>query len=268
MKILLTGSKGFVGSHLYKVLEKEHDIVGLEAKLLFRNWYDEMCQVIDPSLDAVVHVGAISNNQFTGADIYLWNTYATYLIAEHVKRMDTKPIQFIFFSSFLVGATANDWSKRTPYSWSKAQSESYLNTYLSDAAILRPCVMWGDESNKKATLGSVPWRLASHSLEYLIRNWKRKYVHINDVVDAVKICLRDNLKGAFDVAPDEFHTSEALAELIRWDGYKWTDNPLKDLGMNFISSHTNADLVSKIPKWEPKIRIEDELPRLEGSLFQ
>ena len=63
MKILLTGNEGFVGNHIQSTLEAKHEVIGLEAQPSFQEWYDEMNTVLDTSIDAVVHVGAIAENQ-------------------------------------------------------------------------------------------------------------------------------------------------------------------------------------------------------------
>ena len=72
MRILITGDKGFVGSNLRATLEPNHEVVGLEARERFRDWYDEMYAIMDTPIDGVIHVGAIAENQSDRDDIYLW----------------------------------------------------------------------------------------------------------------------------------------------------------------------------------------------------
>lgn len=265
MRILLTGHKGFVGSHVQRALEADgNEVVGLEATSTFQAWHDEMDVIMNTRIDATIHLGAISNNQYNDPDIFLWNSYATFLLAQRARRKPAQ-IPFIFFSSFLVGNTMRDWEVRTPYTWSKAQAEDFVQVCLPHATILRPGVMWGNEQNKAGGNGSVPWRLANHSLEYMFRNWQRKYVHVDDVVKAVKLCLEDRPKGIFDLAPAHLHTNEQLADLVEWDGFEWIEDP-QEVGHKFISSHENRDELPTPPGWEPKVAIEDALPRLEWIL--
>ena len=294
MRIVLTGDKGFVGVHIRKELEVTHEVVGLEATEQFQDWYDNMNAVMDTDIDAVIHIGAISNNQCQDPDIYLWNSYATYLLAQRVRQKSVPPMDpdssgqavckqarpgmdgpyrdrgklampFIFFSSFLVGSTMDDWSMRTPYTWSKAQAEDFVRDCLPHATILRPCVMWGNEAKKVSTNGTVPYRLASHDLEYMFSNWVRKYVHVSDVVEAVKLCLYNRPQGTFDLAPDRSWTNQELAELVEWKNYQWIDNP-QAVGLKHISTHVNRDELPTPPGWTPKVLMEEELPRLEREL--
>ena len=68
-RILITGDKGFVGSHIRAALEsdksrlgQEHvedsrcftgEMVGLEVRERFRDWYDDLYEVMDTPIDAV-----------------------------------------------------------------------------------------------------------------------------------------------------------------------------------------------------------------------
>ena len=266
-RVLITGDKGFVGSNIRAALEREHEVVGLEARERFRDWYDEMYEVMDTPIDAVVHAGAIPDNQSQDPNIYLWNSYATFLLAQRVRQKmhSMSPIPFIFFSSFLVSSTMHNWEARTPYAWSKAQAENFVRVYLPHATILRPGVMWGDEDGaKNLEHRSVPFRLAAHNLEYLFRNWGRNYVHVSDVVVAVKLCLENRPKGTFDLMT-EYVSNQKAATFIEWQGYEWLDSPEK-VGFKYISSHNEDNTLPMPPGWTPKVLMAIELPRLEWEL--
>lgn len=117
MRILLTGHKGFVGSHIWTALKQDrHKIVGLDANLSFKIRDDEMNAIMDSEIDAIIHAGAISNKQSQDQNVYLWNSYATKLIAQRAREkvQTCDDFVFIFFSSCLVGETANDWNRRSP----------------------------------------------------------------------------------------------------------------------------------------------------------
>ena len=267
MRILITGDKGFVGSNLRAALEPTYEVVGLEARERFRDWYDEMYAIMDTPIDGVIHVGAIAENQSERDDIYLWNGYATFLLAQRVRqKIDSmSPIPFIFFSTYLVESTMNDWEARSPYTWSKAQAENFVRLSLPCATILRPVNMWGREERKPPLTRSVPYRLASHQLELLLKNWGRNYVHVDDVVEAVTDCLKYKHKGTFSVMHPYVWMNEDLAPLIEWEGYEWTENP-NTVDLNHANSHVKQRVSPPVPGWEPKVLMEEELPRLEKEL--
>ena len=266
MRLLLTGDKGFVGSNIRAALEPEYEVVGLEARERFSDWYNEMYDVMDTPVDAVVHAGAMADSQSQNPDIYLWNSYATFLLAQRVRQKmhSMSPIPFVFFSTYLVESTMENWETRTPYTWSKAQAENFVRVYLPHATILRPGVMWGDEREKNSADGSVPFRLAAHNLEYLFKNWARNYVHVHDVVAAVKLCLENRPKGTFNLIT-EYVTNQQAATFLEWQGYEWVDNP-QEVGFKYISSHTEDSTTPTPPGWGPKVLMGVELPRLEREL--
>lgn len=267
MRILLTGHEGAVGTEIRELLEPEHEIVGLEAKGTFREWYDAMYRVMDEPLDAVVHAGAISANQSQRDDMYLWNSYATFLLAQRTRQKmnSMSPMPFVFFSSFLVESTIDNWEGRSPYAWSKAQGENFVRVYLPHASIVRPAVIWGRDHKRKPEYRSVPYRLASHDLKYLFRGWGRYYIHVSDVARAVRECLIHRHKGTYSLAQSVMWMNEDLAELVEWSGYEWIDKP-ETVGHRYILHKFPKPVSPPVPGWKPEVRLKDELPQLERAL--
>ena len=254
MTILLTGNKGFVGSHVESAFEADsHEVVGLEAAKTFQQWYNEMSVLMDTPIDAIVHIGAVSENQSEDPDIYEWNARASFHLA---KRASSIP--FIFFSSYLVNSTMHDWESRSPYTKTKAFAEELVSEVCPHATIIRPGVMWGKETNKNPRYRTVPYMLTTRTLKKMYRGWGRNYVHIADVIKAVKICVENRPAGTFSLVGDRVWVNEDLAELVKWKGYEWVDNDLK-----YQNSHPDVVDCPRIPGWQPKVRMEDEVPRLE-----
>ena len=125
--------------------------------------------------------------------------------------------------------------------------------------------MWGREARKLPENRSVPYRLASHQLEFLLKQWGRNYAHIDDVVEAVVNCLKYKHKGTFSVMQPYVWMNEELAPLIEWKGYEWTENP-NAVGLSHVNSHVKQRVSPPVPGWEPKVLMEQELPRLEKEL--
>ena len=196
MRILIAGHEGFVGRNLKEALENNHKIFTLEKSESFDVWKDKVQAVVSEPVDVIVHSGAISSTQYQRPDIFLWNAQATKYLFEKSILKSNSPY-FIFFSTFLVAEAEKDSHQVSYYTWSKLLAEQYIKNNEWDArnwCILRPCVMWGDESG---CIGdrSIPYLLASGELEYLYSDWGRDYVHITDVVEAVQSVSKLNFKG-------------------------------------------------------------------------
>ena len=264
MKILLTGHKGYVGSHLRKALFADgHSVLGMEADCSFDQWLGRFSKSKNwdyrlHKLDAVLHVGAISENQSEDPEIYLWNSYGSFVLAKFIKERYGDRIPFIFFSTYLVESTENDWGARSAYTWSKVQAEQYIQTELRQATILRPGTMWGEETKKNPLYRTVPYQLATHSLKKLYKNWGRNYVHVSDVIRAVKNCLVHRHQGIYSMAGDAVWMNEQLAELVKWDGYEWMDSDLK-----YKNSHLDEVKTPRLPGWTPIVQMKTELPLAE-----
>ncbi len=261
MKILVTGHKGYVGSNVYAKLGETHVMRGLEICDDFDAWMRQMREAVMWA-DAIVHIGAISENQSQRQDIALWNTHATYLLVREfaIHGMGRYNMPFIYFSSYHVEASQDDKTSRTAYTWSKALAEEYIRDNYSFATILRPGVMWGREDKKRPQARSVPYMLATHTIKYLFRNWTRNYVHIDDVIRAIELCLTYRLPGTFRLFDPEPWTNEMLAELIEWDEYEWK-NPEEVL--SHVSPHIVKPLSLPLPNWKPTVDMRKEFPRLE-----
>ena len=269
MKILLTGHNGFVGRHISKALRDDaHTVIGIEAEPQFDHWVGKFTRSLKydvalQKIDAVVHAGAISSNQYTVPDIFIWNSYASLILAKYVRDRYGQ-IPFVFFSSFQVSASENDWHKRSWYAWSKVFAEDCIRAVLPGATILRPSVMWGDEKAKQVGC-SVPYQLATHQLTHLYTNWGRDYVHVSDAVEAVKIGIHDAPAGTFSL-DGEYWRNEQLAELTDWNRYQLVENPQAALGVAFNNSqYEGQDSRMRLPGWERKADLKTEFKRIENA---
>ena len=93
----------------------------MDKAISFDKWVDIMYYKTSYPFDydVVLHIGAISHNQYKGADIFLWNALATKMLAKRVRHPDGTMPCFIYFSSAIVKVTENDLSDRMYYGWSK-----------------------------------------------------------------------------------------------------------------------------------------------------
>lgn len=265
MRILVTGHNGFVGRHVYNAFNKTDEVICLEACDTFHEWIDKMHGITSEPFDVVLHIGALSDNQSDRPDIFLWNALGTQLLAESVLAVNVP--YFVFFSSSVVrGTSGAELKNRTNYGWSKLMGENFLiESYRKidsdEFCILCPGVMWGDEGGSPGRR-SVPYRLATHTLTGMFRGWVRDYVHVDDVVKALKVCVKRRNVGIYDLMTGIDTVNEDLAKMVDWDGFEWLDDP-RAHGFKQFSEHISS-CNERVPFWEPSVRIGEKLRRFEA----
>jgi ADP-L-glycero-D-manno-heptose 6-epimerase len=124
MKILITGSKGFIGQNMVNALKDEYELV-------FYNWGDNL-----PYLNGIsicVHLGGLSSTTETDVDKILTMNYdfSRWLLGE-CQRFG---VNFQYASSASVYGLGENFQEdapvdpRSPYAWSKYLFERYVHQY-------------------------------------------------------------------------------------------------------------------------------------------
>ena len=276
MKILLTGHRGLVGSRVMEELSfAGADVYCLEVNGDFAKWHEDFEAFTSVPHDMYLHIGGIANNQYKDPDIFLWNTYASVLLAKKAREYSAP---FVFFSSFLVSTSENRdmWHTRSPYGWSKAFAEEAVTDILDDYIVFRPNVIWGriinDETPDSIVNNtSVPDRLVAKRIDYLFKNWQRSYVHVDDVVSAVlravnivinQVGTFGSYAGVYRLGENRLYTNEELAAMTIYDDYVWVDNP-DDVGHEFVSSHVDDVGLPSLPGFDYDYDVETHLANHE-----
>jgi ADP-L-glycero-D-manno-heptose 6-epimerase len=155
MKILVTGYKGFIGSHMLKALD-EHDTITYEWGETFPN--------LD-GVDWVIHIGAISSTTEKNVEKIMLQNYdfSCQLLDECLQ----KNINFQFSSSASIYGLNENFTEdspvdpRTPYAWSKYMFEKYASSKYNIAnkkglslQIFRYFNVYGDGEEHKGTQAS------------------------------------------------------------------------------------------------------------------
>jgi len=133
MKILVTGSAGFIGQNMVNALRDEHDVIT----------YDVRENGEHPSvegLDWIVHLGAISSTTETNVEkVFHFNyDYSVFLLQEAIKHN----VNFQWASSASVYGNENttfrekdNLNPQSPYAWSKFCFERYIKTLSYDIMV-------------------------------------------------------------------------------------------------------------------------------------
>lgn len=187
MRILLTGHKGFIGSHLLKAFEAAgHEVSTYE-------WDGVLPSVM--MQDWVVHVGAISSTTETDIEkimrqnvdfsIQLYNACKTY------------GVKFQFASSASVYGFGTEFKETSPvdprnaYAWSKYLVERYIERHPmgSTCHVFRYFNVYGPGEDHKGRQASPFTQFEKQAImdkEIEVfegsENFRRDFIHVDDVV--------------------------------------------------------------------------------------
>lgn len=205
MRILMTGSHGFVGTNLIEALDTTYHIIRWDAR-------EEKPL---PECDAVIHLAGLAHdtkNTIEAKKYFEVNTELTKKIFD--RYLENGARKFIFFSS--IKAKDGD----TAYARSKKAAEEYiLNTDYTDDTdkrvyILRPCMIHGkgNKGNMNLLVRWVkkgwPWPLAAFEN-------KRSYASIGNVSFIVEQLLSKNVEsGIYEVCDDEPVSTNDMIDII------------------------------------------------------
>jgi ADP-L-glycero-D-manno-heptose 6-epimerase len=204
MKVLLTGYKGFIGSHLYRALKnKGHDVTTFE-------WGELLPSVI--AQDWVIHTGAISSTTERDIEkIMRQNVDCTIDLYDSCKKFGVK---FQFSSSASVYGMNTEFKEdsqadpKTPYAWSKYLCERYIMNNMSQTTqIFRYFNVYGPEGEEhKGNQASPFCQFKKQSEKFgkitVFENsekYCRDFIHVDDVVQYHLRFLDIDCSGIFNV---------------------------------------------------------------------
>ncbi len=187
MDILLTGHRGYVGTHLKPFLEEHgHEVTGADRKEMVENWKGFAYDIRTYEFDVVIHAGANADSQYNDPDIFTDNYRNALFIAEQVKA--APDVKLLFFSTCMAHEPTN-W-----YAWSKRCAEIEIRTLLKpQSTIIRPFNIYG--GNEPAHRKSLPRKLLDGEAKYLFKNYIRDFIHVNDVCRAIQNILKNSRWG-------------------------------------------------------------------------
>lgn len=202
MKVLITGSHGFVGSNLIDALSGEYDVIRWDIRV------DKPL----PEVDAVIHLAGLAHDTKNTTEAEAYFKVNTYLTQQIYKRfLDSSARTFIFFSS--IKAQDND----TPYAKSKKKAEEYIQNHMDDQKkvyILRPCMIHGKgvKGNLpllyKVAKKGIPWPLAAFENQ-------RSFASMENVIFVVNELLKQSVQsGIFNICDDESVSTNELILLL------------------------------------------------------
>jgi len=198
-KIAITGSAGFVGSHLLSILEKDNNVelilMDIQSGIDICDWN----QIKDIKADVFIHLANksyVPDSYKYPLDFYNVNINSTLNILELARINNAK---LIYLSSYIYGHPQylpidekHPVSAFNPYAQTKAICESLCEGYSRDfnmpIIIFRPFNIYGKGQNSQFLIPAIIQQIKNNE-KIVIKDDrpKRDYIHVSDVVQA--ICL-------------------------------------------------------------------------------
>ena len=234
MHITVTGSHGFIGSHLRQHLSKDNELNCWDTKIQ-KNIADFH---IDRT-DLIIHLAALAGirESFEQADDF-WKTNVEY--TKHVFSVAEKSNTRVIYAS---SSACKKWFGN-PYSISK-----YVNEFIAppNSVGLRFSTVWGQGARGDML---VP-QIQNKTLKFATQH-KRDLIHVTDVVSAIQTIIdHPEQTGVFEVGTGK---TIKVDELVAYNGLNVPIQHGQDyeLEENLLPSHRLRAL-----GWAPKKDIMD-----------
>ena len=286
MKIVISGSEGFIGKRLKRVFQENYDF---EIEYLdIVNGHDlcrfETIQNIGPC-DVFIHLAALSyvpDSFKNPRKFYHVNICSTLNALEFCRLQNAR---MLFISSYVYGKPEylpidekHPLNAFNPYAQTKIICEKLCEGYNRDfgltCTVLRPFNIYGEGQNKSFLLPSIISQIKSggKTIKLMDPSPRRDFIHVDDVVKAIELFTKnltdvENHLQFYNIASGKSHSVLELTEIIKTFG-----DPFNKIKFEFTPQEVRKNEVNetvgsyqKIKKeigWEPSVSIEDGLKRL------
>jgi UDP-glucose 4-epimerase len=273
-RILITGSSGFVGKELVKVLKQNNYIIYPIDKSDGYDITDFNTLLNIPDFDCVVHLAGklfVPESYTYPLDFYTTNVQGTLNVLELARIRNAK---VIYFSSYLYGSPNHlpvdenhQLSPHNPYAQSKLIGEELCKAYNRDfgvkTIIFRPFNVYGKNQNLNFLIPSIINQCLKGEITLKDARPKRDFIYIEDILSAIQLAIKneDINFGIYNLGSGISHSVSEVVDII-----------IKNMGININAEYTNEyrenevlDCVANIDKikkelnWTPKISLEEGL---------
>ena len=234
MKILITGSDGFIGQHLKLFLQDKHQLICLDKK---SGNYILTCD-LNYDVDMVIHLAGLSGVRDSldkPTDYWIQNVVASHRIFKNFKDK-----RILYASS----STAREpW--RNPYAMSKFYMEHIAP---ANTMGMRFTTVYGPNAREEMFIP----KLLRNDVDYINIDHKRDFIHVNDILTAISLLMTNKIKKRkiIDIGTGISHS---LIDII---SHLNIDIENKRVGTMFERKDNKADIRPLLNlNWKPQIEL-------------
>jgi UDP-glucose 4-epimerase len=276
--IIVTGSGGFVGSHLVKRLRDEGaEVIPIDMSqgIDVTDW--KQVKACQGDIDIVYHLAAKTYIPATNEDprdTYLVNLVGTLNMLELGRRSKVK--NFIFASSYIYGNPqyipvdeGHPINPTNPYSKSKALGEELCRAYHKDHGLrcvaIRAFNIYGEGQGDNFLIPSILKQIGKKEIELKDPVPRRDFLYVKDAVEAYVRAAGYSSSGfeAFNIGSGvSYSVDEIVRKAVAISGQRTGVRYLYQRRENEIMN-TVADITKAREKlgWEPKVDFNEGMRR-------
>ena len=250
MKVLLTGSEGFIGSNLLKEFTKLGWYVWTLDVDESTNKAPEygVLESIVKQCDGIFHVGAISDTTLHDCNKML---YYNYTLSKNIFDLARKYDKKVIYSSSAATYGLGDGLPTNIYGWSKKLAEEYGLKSCEKFVALRYFNVYGPGEKNKGKMASVAYQAYQKgSFTLFPKKPLRDFIYIKDVVDANLTAFKLD-RGVYDVGYGEPALFEDLVSGMGIEFNYTTEDKIP----SWYQYYTCANKSMRIPGWAPRYNI-------------
>ena len=229
MNILLTGSEGFIGQHLFNFLKVNHKVICLDKS----TGNDLLTCDLKYNVDLVIHLAGLSGVRDSldrPTEYWEQNVIAGQRLFDYFK--DTR----ILYAS---SSTAHEpW--KNPYAMSKYSLEQIAP---ENSIGMRFTTVYGPNARKTMLIP----RILRNDVPYINTNHSRDFIHVDDLVRAIDSLIKSNLKGITDIGSGKTNNLIELMDYFKIDCKRVVGNAFERL--DNLADNTLLNTIG----WSPKI---------------
>jgi ADP-L-glycero-D-manno-heptose 6-epimerase len=260
MRIVITGTNGFIGKNLLNELKGSNEILEINEDIFdIKDWYNEVYfKLNDFDPEVIFHVGACSDTLETDVNYMMTiNFEFTRRLSEWCQLLGKKMI----YSSSAANYGTNEEYPSNLYGWSKYAAEQYV--IKCGGVALRYFNVYGPLEGHKGKMASVAYQMMEkqkegQEIKLFPNKPQRDFVYVKDVVDANLFAMehfQDNFGQWYDVGSGDARTFEDVLDILK---IEYTYHNEKDIPKGY-QFHTKSNSENWMFGWTPQYNLEKGL---------